>query len=549
MKQAQNEQFIELQNELKELKKVIAQRDRQIKEQDAQINKQGGIIDKQEGIINKQEVIIGKKDIIISEKDDKISRLTYFLEQLKRMTFGQKSERFKNPDQLELFTEEVLEAKKKELIEEIEITIKKRKGYEGKHPGREPLPKDLPVEEVVLEPTEDVTGMVRIREEITEELHIKPAYLFIRRIIRPIYITKPDENNKQRQVIAELSRPIPKIIAGSSLLSYLIVNKYVFHLPIHRQLQQLKLMGITLNASTVENWIRLTSELLEILYKVHRQKVQQSPYLQMDESPIQVMDRETKGKTKRGYMWVSNAVRELSVLFEYAPSRSQSLPNQFLDQYRGILQTDGYAAYDVAIRKHKILHIGCWAHARRYFEKALSNDKARATAVMLLIQELYKVEEISKEQNETVEQRYQRRLKESLPILNQIGKYITDHRKDVLPSSPIGKAFNYCVERWDNLMNYLQNGMIEIDNNRVENAIRPLALGRKNYLFAGNHEFAQFTAIYYSFFATCKLNDINPYDWFAYVIENINETKTSQLENLLPQNIDKSLLLETKLTV
>ena len=201
--------------------------------------------------------------------------------------------------------------------------------------------KDLPVEEVVLEPTEDVTGMVRIGEEVTEELHIKPASLFIRRIIRPVYMTKPDENNKQRQVIAELSRPIPKIMAGSSLLSYLIVNKYVFHLPIHRQLQQLKLMGITLNASTVENWIRLTSELLEILYKVHRQKVQLSPYLQMDESPIQVMDRETKGKTKRGYMWVSNAVRELSVLFEYAPSRSQSLPNQFLDQYRGILQTDG----------------------------------------------------------------------------------------------------------------------------------------------------------------------------------------------------------------
>ncbi len=534
MKQAQNKQLTEQQNELRELKKLLMQKDQQIKENEKKINK--------------QELIINKQEVIISKKEDEISRLTYFLEQLKRMIFGQKSERFENPDQLELFPQEVLDAKKKELIEEVEVIIKKRKSYDGKHPGREPLPKDLPVEEVVLEPTEDVTGMVRIREEITEELHIKPAYLFIRRIIRPIYITKPDENNKQRQVIAELSRPIPKIIAGSSLLSYLIVNKYVFHLPIHRQLQQLKLMGITLNASTVENWIRLTSELLEILYKVHRQKVQQSPYLQMDESPIQVMDRETKGKTKRGYMWVSNAVRELSVLFEYAPSRSQSLPNHFLDQYRGILQTDGYAAYDVAIRKHKILHIGCWAHARRYFEKALSNDKAPATAVMLLIQELYKVEEISKEQNETVEERYQRRLKESLPLLNQIGKYIADHRKDVLPSSPIGKAFNYCVERWDNLMNYLQNGMIEIDNNRVENAIRPLALGRKNYLFAGNHEFAQFTAIYYSFFATCKLNDINPYDWFAYVVENINETKTSQLEKLLPQNIDKSLLVETKLS-
>jgi len=534
MKQAQNNLFIEQQNELKELKKVLAQQDQLIQKQDQQIQKQ----DQQ----------IYKLESSIIQKEDEISRLKHLVEQLKRMTFGQKSERFENPDQLDLFPKEVLDQKEKELIEEVEVIIKKRKSYDGKHPGREPLPKDLPVEEVILEPTEDVTGMVRIREEITDELHIKPAYLFIRRIIRPIYITKPDENNKQRQVIAELSRPIPKIMAGSSLLAYLIVNKYVFHMPIHRQLQQLKLLGINLSASTVENWIRLTSELLEILYKVHRQKVQQSLYLQMDESPIQVMDRETKGKTKKGYMWVSNAVIDLSVLFEYAPSRSHSLPKHFLDQYRGILQTDGYAAYDVAIREKKILHIGCWAHARRYFEKALKNDKVHATVVMLLIQELYKVEQTSKEQNDTFEKRHQRRLKESLPILNQIGKYIADHRKNVLPSSPIAIAFNYCMERWDALMNYLQNGMIEIDNNRVENAIRPLALGRKNYLFAGNHDFAQFTAIYYSFFATCKLNDINPYDWFAYVIENINETKTSQLENLLPQNIDKSLLVETKLT-
>jgi len=526
MKQAQNEQFIVQQNELKELKKVLARQDQQIQKQDQQIQ---------------------KLESSIIQKEDEISRLKHLVEQLKRMTFGQKSERFENPDQLELFPKEVLAQKEKELIEEVEVIIKKRKSYDGKHPGRQELPKDLPVEEIILEPTEDVTGMIRIREEITVELHIKPASLFIRRIIRPVYITKPDENNNQRQVIAELFRPIDKIMAGSSLLAYLIVNKYVFHMPIYRQLQQLKLLGINLSASTVENWIKLASKLLEILYKVHRQKVQQSLYLQMDESPIQVMDRETKGKTKRGYMWVSNAMMELSVLFEYAPSRSHILPKEFLDQYRGILQTDGYAAYDVAIREKKILHIGCWAHARRYFEKALKNDKVRATTVMLLIQELYKVEQTSKEQNETIEERHQRRLKESLPILNQIGKFISDHRKNVLPSSPIATAFNYCMERWDSLMNYLQNGMIEIDNNRVENAIRPLALGRKNYLFAGNHDFAQYTAIYYSFFATCKLNDINPYDWLTYVIDNINETKSSQLEKLLPQNIDKSLLVDNQI--
>ena len=185
--------------------------------------------------------------------------------------------------------------------------------------------------------------------------------------------------------------------------------------------------------------------------------------------------------------------------------------------------------------------MGCWAHARRYFEKALDNDRARATVVMQLIQELYAVERSAQEKALSAKERHKLRLAESLPILNKIGKYLADNGEHVLPKSPIGKAFAYCTARWDKLMNYLGDGNLEIDNNKIENAIRPLALGRKNYLFAGSHDAAKDIAMYYSFFATCKKHDIHPQKWLTHVIRNVADTKPSELKNLLPQFIDKSI--------
>ena len=193
-------------------------------------------------------------------------------------------------------------------------------------------------------------------------------------------------------------------------------------------------------------------------------------------------------------------------------------------------------------RKDQITHFSCWAHARRGFEKALQNDKAKAEVVLNLIQKLYQIERRAHDGAFIAQQRYELRLEESLPILNKIGAFIAVNRSNVLPSSPIGKAFEYCINRWDSLLNYLKDGFLEIDNNLIENSIRPLALGRKNFLFAGSHDAAQNIAMYYSFFATCKKNDINPHSWFAYIIKNINDTKISELKKLLPQFIDKSLI-------
>jgi hypothetical protein len=175
-------------------------------------------------------------------------------------------------------------------------------------------------------------------------------------------------------------------------------------------------------------------------------------------------------------------------------------------------------------------------------EKALDNDKARASTVLLWIQKLYAIERFAREDGLSDQDRHELRLQQALPILNEISRYIADQYKQVLPKSPIGKAFEYCIHRWDNLMNYLKDGNLETDNNAIENAIRGLALGRKNFMFAGSHHGAENIAIFYSFFGTCKKHDINPQKWLEYVIRNINDTKKSQLKYLLPQFIDKNLL-------
>jgi hypothetical protein len=262
----------------------------------------------------------------------------------------------------------------------------------------------------------------------------------------------------------------------------------------------------------------------------------------IDESPIKVQDKDKPGACHQGYMWVRYAPLSKSVLFEYYKSRSSKGPIDDLSTFKGYIQTDGYAGYTYLASLQGITHLSCWAHARRYFEKALKNDQKRASHVMKLIQLLYAIEALANESEMTNEKRYELRLEKSLPIINEIGQYIQQEKNKVTPKSPIGLAFTYCANRWVSLQNYLKNGMLEIDSNLVENSIRPLALGRKNYLFGGSHEATKDIAMFYSFFATCKKNDIDPQLWLTYVIKNINKTKESEYKNLLPQFFDKKLL-------
>jgi len=458
--------------------------------------------------------------------------LSHQLAQLKRLMYDAKRERFIcSPNQMSLPFEAEQAPKPTTTTEQ--ISYQRKKQNRENHPGRHALPAHLPVEEVIIEPDNKPNDAVKIGEAITDELEYKPAELYIKRYIRPKYSLGKEEG----VLIAELpTRPIDKAIAGPGLLAQITVDKFVDHLPIYRQIERWKRWDVKLSASTINSWQEKVCKLLEPLYETLRHHVLSEGYLQVDETPLRVLDKNKKGKTHQGYHWVYHSPIRKAVLFDYRRGRSREGPKEMLKDFSGYLQTDGYAAYDWFKTNKAITMLSCMAHTRRYFEQALDNDKARAEYVLTHIQQLYAIERQAKEKGLSLQQRHELRLDKSLPILNQLGKYIATEYKKVLPKSAIGKAFSYAVARWDNLLNYLGDGYLEIDNNGVENAIRPNALGRKNYLFAGSHQGAYRAAMFYTFFGTCKLNGVNPYSWMKYVLETIPDHKANKLYLLLPYN-------------
>lgn len=529
------------------LERALADKNSSLLQLNSAISERDIILSELSSAVSEKDAVIAKKESVITLLSADLEVAKFQNEQLRRMIFGSKRERFvPMADPLQLTLE--FEPKAAEITETVKAERElirvayERKKTKKEHHGRMALPSHLPVIEIIIEPSEDTTNMVCIGREVTEELDYTPAKLHINRIIRPKYITKEDAQGNQKQVIAELDRPIPKCIASAALLSMVFTDKFIFHLPLYRIHQRIVQMGVPLPTSTLESWVRLGAQLLQPLYAVHRLHVFREVYQMIDESPIKVQDRDKPGACHQGYMWVRYAPLSKSALFEYYKSRSTKGPIDDLSTFTGYIQTDGYSGYTYLASQQGIVHLSCWAHARRYFEKALENDKVRASHVMKFIQLLYAIEALAKESEMSHQDRHALRLEKSLLIINEIGQYIYQEKNKVTPKSPIGAAFEYCSNRWVSLQNYLTNGMLEIDSNLVENSIRPLALGRKNYLFAGSHDAAKDIAMFYSFFATCTKNNIDPQKWLTYAMQHVNDTKPSELKNLLPQFIDKNLL-------
>ncbi|MEW7278959.1 IS66 family transposase [Aquimarina sp. 2201CG1-2-11] len=396
---------------------------------------------------------------------------------------------------------------------------------------RSSIPSHLPRIEEIIEPNEVLPNSKKIGEEVTEILEYHPSSIFVRRIVRPKYISLEDN----RIVIGYLpSLPIPKGNAGAGLLAHIMVSKFVHHLPFYRQQQIFKSQHLDISRGTLSNWFNSTTKLLEPLYDTLQKELLQSNYLQIDESPIGVQDTSKKGKLHMGYHWVYHAPLERLVLFRYAPSRSKNVPEELLQEYNGTIQTDGYSGYVNLKTKGNISLLACMAYARRYFEKALNGDAFRASYVLEQIQKLYAIERKARSRKSSAEQRKRYRKLYAAPILDSLEKWLKAQILEVLLKSAIGKAIGYALKLWNKLKRYITDGHYEIDNNLVENTIRPLALGRKNYLFSGSHRAAQKAAILYSLFASCKMNNIDPYSWLKEVLENIQEYKANRLYELLP---------------
>ena len=477
------------------------------------------------------------------KKEDYIARLNIIVANLQRMLFGAKKERFIAPDVTQLMVPFEEFASEEALLDA--TPVKEKITYERekptKHAGRNKLPESLPVVEEIIEPADLTPDMVKMGEEITEVLEYTPAQFFKRRIIRPKYVNKKTQEIK----IAELpSRPIEKCLAGNSVLTQILVSKYVDHLPLYRQQQIFKRADIEIAPSTIDSWVAQSGNLLVPLYDRMVEYVKNQRYLQADETTIKVLDKDktraehgrSKGETHLGYLWVYHSVLSKMCIFDYQKGRGTEAPRQILTDYRGALQTDGYKVYDHYCLNPEIKHLACWAHARRYFEKALIEDQKRASYVLQEIQKLYAIERKTAEL--TPQERHAIRLEEALPIINELGQWLHRERNAVLPKSLMGKAIAYCTKLWTSLMTYLENGEYHIDNNAIENKIRPVAIGRKNYLFAGSHNGAQRAAMFYTFFACCKLNNVNPEKWLAKVFDIIADYPCNKIQNLFPGNLE-----------
>lgn len=468
--------------------------------------------------------------------DEKVLKLEHELTWLKRNLFGKKSEKFIPHDQqmsLDIGVEPVEVPLEEEHIEyDRKKPAKKKEGH-----GRGHMPTHLPFKDTVIEPEEDTENSRKIGEEITWELEYDPGSLFVHRYIRPKYVKKDDNSI----IIGVLpARPIEKGNFGPGFIANMIIEKYLYHMPLYRQGQKFKLhYGIVISESTASDIIKRGAFWLDAVYEAAKKDLLKSTYLMADETTIPVMIKLSKKKLKRCYYWVYyDPVRKI-IIFEYRKGRSQDGPDEFLSDFKnGILQIDGYAGYNNVVDKPDIVRAACMAHVRRKFEEALGYNRKKAEYALKQIAQWFKLEAEAKKNNLSYEERLALRKKEGLiESFAEFKQWMHKQCMEEIPSSLIRKACNYAIGQWKGFEPYLTDGRVELSNNFVEGAIRPVAVGRKNYLFKGSESSAQRGAVIYSIIAMAKKHGLDPFKYIRMLLEKLPQEKSSNIQKYLPWNI------------
>ena len=401
------------------------------------------------------------------------------------------------------------------------------------HPVRRMLAEDkLETHEIIIEPEEvqaQPEGWKKISEERTSQLDWVAPKIIKRVFIRPRYV------KAERFALAPLPpQPIEQAMVGPGLLAQVLVNKYEYHLPLYRQEKMFRQQfGVDLSRKTMGCWVEQAAESLKPVYRAIREDLLRGSYLQADETPIRYLDPDVKGKSQQGYLWTYSRP-DGDVLFEWRVTRSREGPKEFLKNFRGKLQTDGYSAYESLAKERDDLTLtGCWAHTRRGFHEALSESKLAAWFVRQ-IGLLYAVEKELREKKAGPQLRAAMRVWQSRPVLARLRRAMELVRVRTLPQGLLGQAIDYALKRWEELTRFVDDGTLEIDNNLIENAIRPSALGKKNWLFVGHPTAGERSAVIYTLLGSCRRQGVNPFDYLKDLFTRLPSAKITEIKQFTP---------------
>lgn len=498
--------------------------------------------DLQEEVYRLQEQLAAKS-ATISERDQKISVLTDQIRHLLSKRFGPSSEKTA-VDQLGLFNEaEELTAEVVEAQQEECVTVEEHKRKKKPRVG---IPDHLPREEIIYDLAEedkycphDGTPLKPFGSEDHEQIEIIPAQINAL-VHKRLKYTCPCCN--QHIVTAEKPKqPIEKSIAGPGLLAYIATQKYADALPLYRQTELFKRIGIEIDRTNMANWMIKCGQLVQPLINLLIDRLHMQPYIHMDETTLQVLDEPGKTAQSKSYMWVMASTGEEPVrIFHYADNRGQRVPLELLSTDNQAIVVDGYEWYQKACDNYGITRLGCWAHARRKFKEAQALQKKGKTGksdqALAFINKLYAIERKTKD--DPPDKRHQVRQEMASPILENLKTWLDKSLLNVAPKTKLGKALVYLNNQWDRLVGYLEDGCYPIDNNAAERAIRPFAIGRKNWMFSKSQAGAKASANLYSLVETAKANGLNSYEYLKLIFKELPNAKcVEDIERLLPWQV------------
>ena len=521
------------------LRQMVAQNIEVMAQLDQQVVSHATALRERDARIIQRDTLIAKRDHEIHFKTAKIDHLMQVIAKLQHLSFGARSERF-DPAQQALFDATLqadLVAAQTELLSLSAAPISNATPAEQAQPKRRPLPAELPRVEERIEPESCVCGACGgdlhcIGEEISEKLDIKPVEFFVRRTVRPKMACRACET-----VITTPTLPaiIERGIAAPGLLAHVLISKYADHIPLNRQISMLLRSGVELPISTLSEWVGACGVALQPLVNALRDQLHQCRVLHADETPVQML-APGNGKTKTAYLFAyrRGEIHEPPIIvFDFAISRSGANARRFLEHYGGALVVDDYAGYKHLFLSTPMREVACWAHARRkFFELHKANQSTMAGEALTRIAALYEIERESKDFDPSA--RYAHRQQHAKPQVEALFDWLTQLRPTVNSGAASAKAIDYLLRRKPAFTAYLDDGDFPIDNNPVENAIRPIAIGRKNWLFAGSETAGQRAANIMTLVQTAKANGHDPHAYLRDVLTRLPSHPNSRIGELLP---------------